>query len=314
MPASTEDPPNGDAPGGLQTGRGPALMIVAALCFTLMVACVKTARVELSAFEVIFWRSVVGLPLMALGMGDAPWRIRNRRAFAARGSFGVLAMLGYYTAARGLDVADLSLVGRLQPLGVAALAPLAIGQTERSEGRLWVLLGVGLVGCAVLLGPDLAVGNGYGLIALGGVAAGAAAHTSLRALGATDDPRSVVLGFQVVALMASGIAVLIQHQGLPALPSLALAPWLVGVGLFALLGQLLMTRAYREDRAALVSAASHISPLWAVLADLLIFGVRPGWNVLLGGGIVLTVALIPAMWALRAAPRGTHEAPPHRPE
>ncbi len=301
MSGPTDAPPERGVPPGRQSGRGPALMIIAALCFTLMVACVKTARAELAAFEIIFWRSVVGLPLMALGMGGAPWRIRNRRAFSARVGFGVLAMLGYYTAARGLDVADLSLLGRMQPLGVAALAPLVLGRHERSDGRLWALLGVGMVGCAVLLGPDLAVGNRYGLIALGGVAAGAAAHTSLRALGATDDPRSVVLGFQVVALMVSGVAVVVIHDGLPTLPSLTLAPWLIGVGVFALLGQLFMTRAYREDRAALVSAASHVSPLWAVLADLLIFGVRPGWNVLVGGGIVLAVALVPTLWAARAA-------------
>ena len=278
-------------------------MIVAALCFTLMVACVKSARAELGPFEIIFWRSVVGLPLMALAMGGAPWRIRNRRAFAARALFGVLAMTGYYTAAKGLDVADLSLLGRLQPLGVAALAPLALGRDERSGGAVWALLLVGLLGCGILLGPDLAVGNRYGLIALGGVVAGAAAHTSLRALGATDDPRSVVLGFQVAALLASGAGVLVRTGGPPSLPGVHLLPALLGVGVFALLGQLLLTRAYREDRAARVSAASHVSPLWAVLADLAFFGVVPGLHVLVGGGVVMTVVLIPALRGLRAARR-----------
>lgn len=277
-------------------------MVLAALCFTLMVACVKAARAELGPFEVILWRSAVGLPLMALAMGGAPWRIVHRRAFAARALFGVLAMSAYFTAAKGLDLADLSLLGRLQPLGIALLAPLVLGRDERSGRGVWALLVAGLLGSAILLGPDLAVGNRYGIVALGGVAAGAAAHTSLRALGATDDPRSVVLGFQAVALGVSFAVVAVQSGGLPPLPPAHLVPTLVGVGVFALLGQLLLTRAYREDRAARVSAASHVSPVWGVLADLAFFSVMPGWNVLLGGAIVMAAVLVPTLRGLRRRP------------
>lgn len=279
-------------------------MVLAALCFSLMVACVKLLRTDLSTFEIILWRSAVALPLAAWTARRLPsWRLTNRRVFAARATFGVLAMTGFYTAARGLSLADLSLLGRLQPLGVAVLAPLLLGAGERPGGRTLGLLLAGLVGCIILLGPQLAVGNLYGLVALSAVFCSAFAHTALRALGATEDPRVVVLHFQWVGLVVAGVAVLATDGGL-ALPPVGLVPLLLGVGGFAFLGQLLLTRAYAAERAARVSAASHVSPLWAVILDLVVFSVLPGWNVLIGGAVVLAAALL-----LVFAPPSSSSAP-----
>ena len=289
MSATGTDP--GPSQSRLRAGRGAVLMVLAALCFSLMVACVKVARAELGAVEIVFWRSLVGLPLAALVMGRSPWRIVNKPVFAARAAFGMGAMVCYFTAAKGLDLADLSLLGRLQPVGIALLAPLALGRGERATRRTWILGLAGLSGCAILLGPDLAVGSSYGLVALVGVGCGAAAHTCLRALAPTDHPRAVVLGFQAASLAGSGAWLLVAGGGVQP-PTLALAPWLLGVGVLAFAGQLLLTRAYQEDRAARVSAASHVAPVWAVLLDLALFRVVPGWNVLLGGAVVMAAALM----------------------
>ena len=272
--------------------RGPLLMMAAALFFSLMVACVKVLRAELSTFDIILWRSALSLPMAMWAVRREPsWRLNNPRVFALRAACGVLAMTGFYTAAKGLTLADLSLVGRLQPLCIAVLAPLVLGAGERPQGRTLGLLGAGLLGCGILLGPQLALGNRYGAIALGAVLAGACAHTALRALGATDRPGVVVLHFQWVGLVVALAAVFVL-QGGPELPPLGLLAPLLGVGTFAFVGQLLLTRAFAADRAARVSAASHVSPVWAVLLDVLLFGVLPGWNALVGGGIVLAAALL----------------------
>lgn len=275
-------------------------MVFAALCFSLMVACVKVLRVELSAFAIIFWRSALSLPLAMWAVRHEPsWRLKGRKLFAIRATCGVLAMTGFYTAAKGLGLADLSLLGRLQPLCIAVLAPLALGAQERPEGRTLGLLLAGLLGCAILLGPQVSVGNSYGFIALGAVLAGAAAHTALRGLGATDRPGVVVLHFQWVGLLVALVATSVTEGG-PALPRMDLIAPLVGVGVFAFLGQLLLTQAYAADQAARVSAASHVSPVWALMLDLILFAVLPTWNALLGGGLVLFAAVL---LVVRSEPR-----------
>ena len=292
-------------------------MVAAGLAFTLMVACVKIVRAELGTLEVVAWRGVVAVPLALLMLRRAaPWPI-NRGVLALRVGAGFLAMSCFYTAAHGLTVADLSLLGRLQPVLIAIVAPLVLGRGERVDPRVWAVLAAGVLGTGVLLGPQLAVGNRYGLWAMGAVACSGIAHMSLRVLGRTEATATVVLWFQVGVTVLALLAVAATTGGLPRLPSPEMLPWLAGVGVAGTAGQVLMTRAYALDRAAIVSAASHTSPVWAVLADALLFSVLPGATTLAGGALLLAAALaLVLLPARRGAGEATdpHAAPtPRRP-
>jgi drug/metabolite transporter (DMT)-like permease len=198
-------------------------------------------------------------------------------------------------------VADLSLLGRLQPVLIAIVAPMVLGRGERVDPRVWLLLAAGMAGTGVLLGPQLAVGNVYGLWAMGAVVCSGIAHTSLRVLGRTESSETVVLWFQVGVTVLALSAVLLTTGALPRLPSPTMIPWLAGVGVAGTAGQVLMTRAYALDRAAIVSAASHTSPVWAVLADALLFSVLPGTTTLVGGVILVTAALALVLMPAREA-------------
>ncbi len=269
--------------------RGPLYMLIASLGFTVMVACVKQARIELSTFEVMFWRGLIAAPLVyGVARGRGGLQIHRRGLFGLRLVLGTTAMFGAYQAAAGLPVADHSLIWRSQPLFVAALAPLFLGRGERPGARIWGLLAVGLVGCGVLLGPKLELGPaawGPGLVALGGAAFAGAAHVSVRALNRTESPAALVFWFQimVIATAAAGAGL---SGGLP-LPSAATWPPLIGAGVASVVGQLFMTHAYRHDRAAVVSAAGYMAPVWAVLIDVWVFGVSPSPWALLGGAIII---------------------------
>ena len=206
---------------------------------------------------------------------------------------GLGAILCYYTAASALPLADLTLVTRLEPVFIALAAPLLLGQEERPPRGTWALLLLGLVGCAVVLAPQVA-GTGSAsaaLWALGAMLLSSAAALCLRVLGRTDDARVLVLWMQVAITLLAGLLLLLTTQHLPALPSMPLWPWLLGVGGFASAGQILATRAYALDRASTVAAATHTAPLWAVLLDIALFQTPPGLPVLLGGTLILAAAL-----------------------
>ena len=267
-------------------------MLLAALSFTLMVACVKAVRTELSPFDIVWWRGLVSVPLCALAVGRGPWRIQQRGWFAIRVLFGFAAMVGYYTAAGGLPVANLTLITRLQPFAIALVAPLLLGRQERPERRTWLLSVLGVAGCAILLAPEIETRNVAGLYALLTVGTSAVSHTALRALGPTERSQTVVFWFQLLVSLGALAWVLVRDGAFPVLPAAPLLPWLFGVGLFATLGQSLLARAYQLDRAALVAAASHASPVFAFVIDYLAFAHTPNWTTLLGGGVVLAAALL----------------------
>ena len=187
---------------------GPILMILAGLSFTLMVSFVKVARSELSVLDVVFWRGAVALPVAMLWAARVSWKPVNGRILALRVMLGFGAMFCYFFAARELDITLLSLLGKLQPLVIAVLAPLFLGRSERSGPIVWVLLGLGLIGTLILLGPDIQAGGAHGLAALGALGAtvfSGLAHLCIRKLTATDSPAVIVLYFQGFITVAAGI-------------------------------------------------------------------------------------------------------------
>lgn len=271
--------------------RGPLLMVLAELSFTLMIAAVKVARDELSPAELIFWRSAVVLPTTAFLVRRHGFRLTNRRVLVLRAILGFVAMIAFYTAARGLALADLSLIGKLRPILIALTAGVLLGQAERATGRIWGSLLVGLTGCALIVGPELSVGASAGLWALLAALASAGAHMCLRILGRTDHPSVQVFYFQVLLVPLALLAVGVTQAGLPRLPSLAMAPYVVAVGLFATAGQLLLTKAYSMDTAARVAGAAYTGPLWAALLDVVVFAVYPSWTAVAGGALVVGAGL-----------------------
>jgi len=278
-------------------------MILGSICFTAMVGFVKAVRGDLSPFDIIFWRGVLSVVLLALFARPPRFRITNRKLFVIRLVLGFAAMSCFYGAARGMALTDLTLISKLQPILVALGAPLALGAGERSGSSLWLILVLGLTGTGLILGPELAIGSWFGLIALAGAFASAGAHLALRGLGGTESTRAVVFWFQGGLAVVGFLAVVATSGAPPTLPDRSLWLPLVAIGVTATAGQLLTTRAYALDRAAVIAAAGYTSPLWAVLVDVLFFGLHPGWNALAGGALVVTAGL----WLVRG--RG-EPAPP----
>lgn len=270
--------------------QGPLLMIVAGLAFTLMVSFVKVARAELSTLDVVFWRGLIALPLIFAMALRTPLRLHRPWLLGLRASLGFSAMLCYFYAAKGLAVTDQTLLGKLQPLVIAALAPLLLGRSERSGVAGWILIGMGLIGSAILIAPELQVGSVFGLAALAATGFSALAHLCIRQLTATDQPIVIVLWFQVFIAVVSGA--LLLATGSMALPPVHLWGPLAGVGICAVLGQMFMTYAYRADTASVVATAGYTTPIWAVAIDLVIWGVLPSWNAIVGGLIVVTAGLV----------------------
>jgi len=265
-------------------------MILATISFTAMVSLVKLARVELSSLEIVFWRSTVAVPLAMLLAVPVGLRARSPRLLALRAGLGFVTMVGYFTAAGGLPVADLTLITKLQPVIVAVMAPLLLGSGERAGGRVALVLLLGITGCALIVAPELRGGGWYGAVALAAAVTSACAHTCVRALGSTVHPYAQVFWFQLGVLVLAG-GTLWLTAGLP-VPDARLWPHLAGIGVFATVGQWLMTHAYRVDRAARVAAASYTAPLFALFVDLAIFSTPPGLPALGGGALIVLAGLL----------------------
>jgi drug/metabolite transporter (DMT)-like permease len=272
-------------------------MVLATVAFTVMVSLVKVGRTELGfdALELMVWRALGGFPLLLVITGFA-LGVRRVDLLALRCVAGFAAMYSFFSAAKGLGVGEMSVIVKLQPILVALLAPLALGVSERSDRRGVIALLLGMSGTLALLWPDLREARltehvEGALWALAAACFSAVAHTTLRALGSTEEPKVVVFWFQ--ASTGALALLLVGARGEGKVP-VSGVEWgvVLGVGVAAALGQLMMTRAYQLDRAARVAAASYAAPLFGFAVDIAFFGAVPGPHAVVGTALVLGAGLL----------------------
>jgi len=269
--------------------RGPFLMIVATLVMTCMSGAVKIARVELDALDIVVWRSVVAIPFAWWWARGTDFRIERKGFFWIRVVLGFAAVLCFFTALKGLPLADTNMVTKLQPVLIALGAPLFLGRSERADRALWGLLLVGIIGTVILVAPDIRAGSVWGLWAVASSVFSAGAHIALR--GMKDEHSGVVVFWLQIAVFLMALVLLLVTKGDITVPATHLWPALAGVGIFATAGQVLITKAYAVSTASSVAAVRFVGPVWGVAGDVLFFGGWPALHVWVGGAIVVAAGL-----------------------
>ncbi len=264
---------------------GVLLMAAASFGFVGMASMVRLMDQALPEPQLVFWRAVFSLPLLLLIV------LRGRHALVARARWtmvlraltGFGAMLLFFYALGRLSVAEASMLAKVQPIWIALAAPAMVG--DRPDRRVWACLAASLVGVGLLLGPDLTVGivSLGGLAALGSSVLSAVAHLLVRRLGATETPDVVVFNFTFLLLLLSGLV------SIPAarMPDTGHWPLLVVLALCAMLGQILMTAAYRAAPAPLVATVGYLSLPLAAAVDWLVWHERPTTPVIVGGLLIV---------------------------
>jgi drug/metabolite transporter (DMT)-like permease len=270
--------------------RAIAVMIAAVAVFSFMDALLKLLSARYPPMQVATLRGATSLPFTLLPVLIAG-RLRDLRPrrwpmHLLRGALSVLVIGGFVYAVSVLSLANAYSVFLAAPLIVAALSvPLL---RERIDWRNWMAILVGLAGVLVMLRPTRSGLVSFGaLAALVGATAYALSGIAVRVLTRTDTTVSVV--FWTVGLMtlfAGSIAaprwVTLQRGDWK---------WLVAMGLFAAVGQYLLTEAFRSAPPSVVSPFEYTALLWGIGIDRVVWHVLPSAQVCVGGGIVITSGL-----------------------
>jgi drug/metabolite transporter (DMT)-like permease len=269
------------------------LVFLASLAFASLAAAIKECAPQTGLATPIFARGAIGLLacLAWAARSGESLRPNGTGALLARCACGVTAMYAYYWAytSGGTDLPSAVVLLKTAPLWVALLAPLLLA--EAHDRRVWVALGVGLVGVGLRYGVSLQ-GEQWGLLA--SLAAGllsALAYMALRKLGRSDPPLVVVAWF-------SGFLVLVTLPGVVGAVE-GMADWsgttwglLVLIGSLGTVGQVCLTAAYRFGAAAAVTVGGLVEVGIALLYSLLLFGEEPTTGALVGGGLALAAGVL----------------------
>ena len=289
-------------------------MLVAAFFFALMGLLVKMEGQAYSSTELVFYRSLTGLVLIAVMAAPRPQALLTRywRLHVQRSLCGIFSLWLYFYALTRLPLATAVTLNYTSPLFLALFAVVWLG--ERARPRLMFALVLGFAGVMLLLKPHMTRDQlGVGLAGLvSGVFAGLA-YLNVRAMGAVKEPEwRIVLYFTLLSTVVSGGVMLLPllpqawwqllPQGVPSwLPEAPHAvhwtslPLLLGIGVCALIGQLCMTRAYKTGALWLASNFAYSAIVFSSLFGLAFHGEWLAPSAWLGMGVIIAAGVLASL-------------------
>lgn len=228
---------------------------------------------------VVWARAVFGalmtLPFAIRAEGLAAFRPRRPLHHLSRAVLLFSATFLFFQALKHLPIADALAIFFVNPLVIVILSALIL--RERVGPRRWAAVAVGFVGTLIIIRPGLVEVNSGTFYALGsGVALGSYLVMTRHIAGAAN---AMVLTFQTstigAALMTLALPLLWQ------MPDPAQWLMLVGLGVVATLGHVLITMAYEHGEASLLAPLAFTEIIMATVFGWWFFNDLPDrWNVL----------------------------------
>src|SRR5262249_5312940 len=163
--------------------RAALWMTGALVSFVVMAIAGRQLSVELSTFQILFFRSLVGLIVVLVLLHRAGWPLVKTRVFGAHLMRNVAHFGGQYGWFYGIALIPLTEVFAIEftvPIWTAVLATIWLGE---HMNRLRVLAtALGFVGILVILRPGVAVVSVPALAVLGGAFCYAVSHVFTKRL------------------------------------------------------------------------------------------------------------------------------------
>jgi S-adenosylmethionine uptake transporter len=278
-------------------------MILASLFFATMSVCIKFASSHFHTFELVFYRGLIGMVIMASLCRAQGVSIRTPVPLMHvwRSAIGVVSLSAWFYAIAHLPLATAMTLNYMSGVWVAAFlvgGTLVMGRLQDASRQGPVVLTVltGFAGVIMILRPTIEQNQLFaGVIGLLSGLGAAMAYMQVAALGRMGEPESrTVFYFSIGTTLVGGTAMLFTGASDWVWPQVL---WLLPIGLLAALGQLCMTKAYTRGATMLVANLQYSGIVFAALFGLFLFGdVIPliGW-----AGMVLIIASGIAATALR---------------
>lgn len=284
----------------------PWLMVIAAFMFASMSVCVKLAAADYSTGEIMVYRGVVGIVMMAVLARSRGVSLRTR--FPAnhfrRSVTGVVAMFMWFYCVAGVPIATAMTLNYMSSVWIAVFmlgGALFFGKSKVDK-RLIVSVLLGFGGVALVLQPTIGENQlWYGVVGLVSGMISATAYLQIAALARAGEPETRIVFYFSIACTALGVITALPF-GVHALTWKS-AALLLAVGLLAGLAQVLMTRAYSIGRTLVNASLQYLGIAFAALYGVLLFADPMSLSLLAGMAMIVGAGIFAAL--LKSKPAST---------
>ena len=274
-------------------------MLISALGFALMGACVKiVSTYGIPVLEIVAARAIVSALISYADIKRKKISIwgNNTPLLIARGTVGAFSLIFVYYAITTLPLAEATILQYLHPVFTAILALLFLKENIQRSTITCILLC--LLGLLIMIQPNLLHDNSthYSWLSIGagilGAFGSAVAYILVKKLTQTDDSSVIVFYFPIIAIP---ISIFLLGSDF-VMPSLSVLGVLILVGIFTQIGQIGLTKALHSADANKATAYAYVQVIFSVFIGWAYFSETPVTTTLIGGGVIITGALINVLW------------------
>jgi drug/metabolite transporter (DMT)-like permease len=253
--------------------------------FTLHDAGIKWLVAGYAPLQVLFIRSCVIL-LICTCVGrervivqSVRSPIRNALLFRSLGLLG--AWLCFYTAAKSLQLAELTTIYFASPLMVAAMAVPIL--KERISAARWLSIFVGFVGVLIACKPDVRAPAGAIGLALLAAALWAGSMILIRQIALQESTSVQMMTSSFCFVVLIGPAMLWFWK----MPDLSQFILMASIGILGAGAQFLLIEGIKRAPASVVSPLEFTALVWSFVLGYAIWGDVPAINVFGGAALIL---------------------------
>ncbi|MCZ6859063.1 MAG: DMT family transporter [Alphaproteobacteria bacterium] len=272
---------------------GALWMTAAMTSFTVMVVLIRIISDRLTAFDVAFYRALVGIALtlpflLRGGLGEGLILLKTTRygLYVARGLFTYLALVAYVYAVGHMILVDAIALNSTIPLFTVVLATLVL--REKVGPRRWLATMAGFTGALIILRPGLVEIGLPAILALASAACYGVTGIVVKILSRTEPAVRIVFYTNLLlALFAIGPALIFGNP-----PGWGEALPLLGIGATANFAHFCMIRAFSAADASFVAPFDFVRLILVTFAGYFLFGETSSPWVWVGAVVIFASAII----------------------
>ena len=281
-----------------QNYKGIYYMLLAALGFSVMSGFAKVLKPSFNAPQLVFYRNLVGLVFLGFSFLRRPVEQSGGRLtlLIFRGVMGTLALYTLLYTILHVPLGTAMTYNTINTFYIALFSAWLF--KEKLSPVAWASIVTGFTGVLLIYRPSVDFSWNYHLVGLLHGLLSAMAYLSIGRLNRFYDTRVIVLSFLSsglllpLSMMLTGTLFHIPPDDFffPVFRLPQGKEWffIVGIGLFALLGQYFVTKAYSNDKAGIVAAIGYSNIPFALMIGV---GLGDAFPDLLGLlGILLIIA------------------------
>jgi drug/metabolite transporter (DMT)-like permease len=262
------------------------------LSFSAMAVAGRAVAPVLDTFELMTWRSLIGF-VIVVGVGGlmgllGQIRFNRLGTHTIRNIFHFTGQNLWFWAITVIPLAQVFALEFTSPLWVILLSPLLLGERITRSRALSAVLG--FVGILIVARPDLTQVNPGVLAAAGSAIGFAGSAIFTKRLTRHEGIVSILFWLTVMqaALGFAGSAL----DGDIALPTAAVMPWLILIGIAGVVAHLCLTKALTLAPATVVIPMDFIRLPAIAVVGMLVYGEPLDLYVLLGALVILAAIWI----------------------